>query len=113
MPFWNWLEGAYHNYQFHTQHERELLKAAVAVAKRFQLVQNFRKEVEWLTSAAVFVTDELTLFNLHFLLTCLYWHKLDNQEEALKHAMIWPIIFKTKWILALCPILLSLKQQFD
>ena len=79
------LESAYHNYQIHTQHERELLKATVAVAKRFQLVLNYRKEVEWLTSAAECVTGELTLFHLHFLLTRLYWHKLDNQEEAVKH----------------------------
>ena len=82
------LESAYHNYQIHTQHEPELLKAAVAVAKRFQLVLNYRKEVEWLTSAAECVTGELPLFHLHFLLTRLYWHKLDNQEEALKHGKI-------------------------
>ena len=79
------LESAYHMYQLYTQHEFELIKPTVEVARRFQLVHNSRKEVEWLTNAAEFVTDELILFHLHFLLTRLYWHKLDNQEEALKH----------------------------
>ena len=81
------LESTFYKHQFDTRHARIKLKAIVAVAKRFHLVLDYEKEVQWLTMATQFV-EGIPLFNLHFLLTRLYWHVLDNQEEALKHGKI-------------------------
>lgn len=76
------LENTFDKQEFQTPHKQ--IKAIVAVAKRFHLVLDYRKEVQWLTKATQFA-EEVTLFHLHFRLIRLYWQKLDNQEDALKH----------------------------
>ena len=71
------LENTFHK-------DRLPMKAIVAVAKRFHLVKDYKKEVEWLTEATQFA-EELTLFYIHFRLTRLYWHELDSQDDAIEH----------------------------
>ena len=76
------LENAYHMHKFQTQHEQ--MKSILTVARRCHLVLEYNKEVKWLIKATLFV-EELYLFHIHFRLTRLYWHELDNQDAALKH----------------------------
>ena len=76
-------ENTFYSQQFRTQHKR--ITAIAAIAKRFHQILNYKKEVQWLMKAEEFALNDFSLFSLHFRLTRLYWHKLDNQEQAIQH----------------------------
>ena len=69
------------------------VNGALGIAKRCNKVRNYRKEVEWLTTAVKFMvltsfTDEdllLLLFAIHFRLTHLHWSTLNNAKAAVEN----------------------------
>ena len=63
---------------------------ALGIAKRCYKVEYYRKEAEWLITAAKIIMaltpqKDFILFYIHFRLTHLYWSAFNNVEKAIEN----------------------------